>query len=891
MVRGNTENITIEEEMERSYLDYAMSVIVARALPDARDGLKPVHRRILYAMQEGGYTASNAYRKSARIVGEVMGKYHPHGDVPVYDAMVRMAQHFSMRLALIDSQGNFGSIDGDRAAAMRYTEARLERAGEALLQDIDKNTVDFLPNYDGTLVEPRVLPARLPNLLVNGGGGIAVGMATNIPPHNLAEVCALCRALLKKPDLTLEELIERLPGPDFPTGALILGRDAVKECYRKGRGAIVVRARSAIEPLKGGRNLLLFTEIPYQTNKARIIERIAELVREKKVVGISDLRDESDREGLRIAVEVKASAHAEQVRALLFKHTALQTSYSVQLLALDRGQPRLMNLKKLLTVFLDFRDEVLRRRTAFLLRKAQRRLHSLCGLLVATDEIERVVAIVRAAVDAEQARQALMAETWSARALTALLERSETNGLDVGTTTDTALTSEAVARMASLDLRAGGKCRLSRAQCQAILELRLQRLVGLEKEKLLAEARENLARIVECRLLLASKERRAQRIEEDLREVERLFATERRTDIVEQEVALEEDAESFVQHEEVVVTITRQGYVKRVASKTYRSQNRGGKGRAGMKIGEADDLMQTCFVSTKTQLLFFTSRGRVYALSASDLPEGKPQGGGRNVANLLELTEGERVTNITPLPHRTQELKNKSLVFATASGNVRRNALENFTRIMRNGIIAMKIPDGDALVGAVVCDEGDDLFLASRDAQAVRFPLSALRVFSSRESSGVRGINLAKDDTLVSIASISTNSGEKTAIFTALASGYGKRTLVEEYRCTARGGKGVKNTLLSKDDEVVASLPVQADDQLNLYSNQGQFSRINAENVSLFGRATRGVRLFDLKKDERLVAVGKILPDSSEAHDNGDNGGNGGDEASETSGASEASET
>ena len=865
MVRGNTENIAIEKEMARSYLDYAMSVIVARALPDARDGLKPVHRRILYAMQEGGYTSANAHRKCARIVGEVMGKYHPHGDAPVYDAMVRMAQDFSMRLPLIDSQGNFGSIDGDRAAAMRYTEARLERAAEALLQDIDKDTVDFVPNYDGALTEPRVLPSRIPNLLVNGGGGIAVGMATNIPPHNLKEVCALCRALLEKPDLTLETLIERLPGPDFPTGALILGRDAIKECYRKGRGAIVVRARSAIEPLRGGKTLLLFTEIPYQTNKARIIERIAELVREKKIVGISDLRDESDREGLRIAVEVKASARPEQVRALLFKHTALQTSYSVQLLALDRGQPRMMNLKELLTIFLDFRDEVLRRRTAFLLKKAQRRLHSLCGLLVATDEIERVVALIRAASDAEQARQALMAETWSARALQALLERGaakpekakpeETNGSD----SDTALTSETVARMATLDLRAGGKCCLSRAQCQAILELRLQRLVGLEKEKLLAEARENLSRIVECRALLASKERRSRNIKEDLRDVEQRFATERRTDIVAQEVAVEEDAEALVQHEEVVVTITRQGYVKRVASKTYRSQHRGGKGRAGMKIGSEDDLLQTCFVSTATRLLFFTSRGMVYALSTLDLPEGSPQGGGKNVANLLDLTPNERVTNITPLPDNEQELQTKSLVLATASGSVRRNALKNFANIMRNGLIAMKIPEGDALIGAVVCDEGDDLFLASRYAQAIRFPISDLRVFSSRASSGVRGLDLAEGDRLVSIAPIPVQSSKKTTLFTALASGYGKRTAVADYRRIARGGKGLRNISLIEGDEVVASLPVQAGDQLNLYSNQGQFSRIDAESVSLYGRATRGVRLFDLKEGERLVAVGKIL--------------------------------
>ncbi len=869
MVKGTVETITIEEEMERSYLEYAMSVIIARALPDARDGLKPVHRRILHAMREGGYEATKPYRKCARIVGEVMGKYHPHGDAPVYDSMVRMAQEFSMRLMLIDSQGNFGSLDGDRPAAMRYTEARLSKAAEALLVDIDKDTVDFQPNYDGSLEEPRVLPARIPNLLINGGGGIAVGMATNIPPHNLGEVCALCRKLLDETNLSLEEIIDELPGPDFPTGALILGREAIKECYRKGKGSILLRARSTIEPMGGGRSLLLFTEIPYQTNKARTIERIAELVRDKKISGIAELRDESDRDGLRIAVEIKSNTNPELVRALIFKHTALQTSYSVQLLALDKGQPRVMNLQELLKAFLNFRDEVLQRRTSFLLNKAQKRLHLLFGLLVAVDEIERIVAVIRAAHNAEQARKDLMAAEWLTKPIEELLQKAidnederEKQEQKKNPTQDSAqsLTQELAQGMLFTNEK---KCRLSLAQCQAILELRLQRLVGLEKQKLYAEAEENLAQILEYKLLLASKKRRSQNIKNELLEAENQFNSPRRTEIIEQELSIDEDAETLVPSEEVVVTITRNGYVKRVASDTYRSQIRGGKGRAGMKVGSEDAILQTCFVNTRERLLFFTDRGKVYALSVADLPEASPQAGGKNLINLLQLENNERVTNLMPLPTSKIELEDNYIVLATASGAVRRNRLDDFADIMRNGKIAMKIPDGDALVGAIVCAKKDDLFLASQKGQAIRFSLSDLRVFASRESSGVRGISLDDGDKLVSIATIDAKKANTTTILTALASGYGKRTHIKEYRRTGRGGKGIKNmTLASEGDEVVASLLVSNDDLLNLYSTQGQFSRIPVDGVRLCGRATRGVRLFDLKDNEKLVALGKILANS-----------------------------
>ena len=852
--------------MEKSYLEYAMSVIVARALPDARDGLKPVHRRILHAMREGGYDSDKPYRKSARIVGEVMGKYHPHGDSPVYDSMVRMAQDFSMRLMLIDSQGNFGSLDGDRPAAMRYTEARLSKAAEALLEDIEKDTVDFQPNYDGSLEEPKVLPARFPHLLVNGSGGIAVGMATNIPPHNLAEVCALCRKLLDQPQLSIDEMIEELPGPDFPTGALILGKKAIKEAYKTGKGSIMLRARSSIEPMGAGKSLLLFTEIPYQTNKARIIERIAELVREKKITGISELRDESDRDGLRIAVEIKSNANPQAVRALIFKYTMLQTSYSIQLLALDKGQPRIMNLKDLLCAFLDFRDEVLQRRTQFLLRKAQKRLHLLYGLLIAVDEIEKIVAIIRASQDAEQARKALMEATWSSKAINDLLAQHKEQQAQArqpavmpGGGQGGGQGAAAMHLLGMVLVEADGACRFSLAQSQAILELRLQRLVGLEKQKLLAEAQENITRIGEYLKMLASKKIRSLAIKQELLLTEKQFATPRRTEIISQELSVDEDAEILVPKEEVVVTITRNGYVKRVDSATYRSQMRGGKGRSGMKVRSEDEILQTCFVNTRERLLFFTDKGMVYALGVAELPEASPQAGGKHVINLMQLANNEMVTNLMPIPNE----EDNYIVLATASGTVRRNKLEDFADIMRNGKIAMKIPPGDALIGAVVCTEHDDLFLASKKGLAIRFPLAELRVFSSRASSGVRGIKLNKDDKLVSIATIEAqgtkNEAQKETILTALASGYGKRTHIKKYRQAARGGKGLINIVLAQpEDEVVASLPVAEKDQLNLYSTLGQFTRISADSVRLCGRATRGVRLFALKDGEKLVAIGKI---------------------------------
>ena len=879
--RGKVETITIEEEMEKSYLEYAMSVIVARALPDARDGLKPVHRRILHAMREGGYDADKPYRKCARIVGEVMGKYHPHGDIPVYDSMVRIAQDFSMRLMLIDSQGNFGSLDGDKPAAMRYTEARLSKAAEALLEDIEKDTVDFQPNYDGSLEEPKVLPARIPNLLINGGGGIAVGMATNIPPHNLGEVCALCRKLLDQPQLSIEQMIEELPGPDFPTGALILGSEAIKECYRSGRGTITLRARASIEPMGAGKSLLLFTEIPYQTNKARIIERIAELVREKKITGISELRDESDREGLRIAVELKTNANPQQVRALIFKHTMLQTSYSIQLLALDRGQPRVMNLSDLLHAFLNFRDEVLQRRTQFLLNKAQKRLHLLYGLLVAVDEIERIVATIRSAKDTEQARKALMEASWSSKAIDSLLLKAQQQQqLEQGQ-----YSPIMGVQMGMMMDEKDGSCRFSLAQCQAILELRLQRLVGLEKQKLLAEAQENLERITEYLKMLASKKLRSQAIKQELLLAEKQFATPRRTGIIPQELSVEQDAEILVPQEEVVVTITRNGYVKRVESAIFRSQSRGGKGRIGMKVASEDQIMQTCFVNTRGRLLFFTDKGMTYALGVAELPEAGPQAGGKHVINLMPLANNEKVTNLMPMPEEKASeekaseektlkgnLKDNYIVLATASGTVRRNRLEDFTDIMRNGKIAMKIPHGDALIGAVVCAEKDDLFLASKKGMAIRTPLSELRVFSSRASSGVRGMNLNDGDRLVSIATIKGQEGkdkaQKDTILTALASGYGKRTHIKEYRKTSRGGKGVKNIILAEpDDEVVDSMLVAEKDLLNLYSTLGQFTRINADSVRLCGRTARGVRLFDLKDGEKLVAIGKIIQKSQQLED------------------------
>src|SRR5689334_17578142 len=728
--------------MRRSYLDYAMSVIVARALPDARDGLKPVQRRILYAMKENGYDSTRPFRKSARIVGDVMGKYHPHGDSAIYDAMVRMAQDFSMRLPLISGQGNFGSMDGDPPAAMRYTEARLAVAAESLLADYDKDTVDFQPNYDEREQEPTVLPAAFPNLLANGAGGIAVGMATNIPPHNLGELIDACCALIDNPELTIQQLQDHVPGPDFPTGGIILGRNGIRAAYELGRGSLIMRAKTHIEETRGGRESIIISEIPYQENKARLHERIAEVVRDKKVEGVSEVRDESDRDGVRLVVELRRDAMADVVLNQLYRFTPLQTTFGVNALALDGGRPRLMTLKEMLEAFIRFRAEVLTRRTKYELNHARDRAHVLVGLAIAVANIDEVIEMVRRAPDPVVARERLMAKDWPAADVAPLILLIAEPGREVSTE---------------------GTYRLSEAQARAILELRLQRLTGLERDKIAEELRE-VARLIEGYLeLLGDRDKLFALMRTELTEIKEQFATPRRTEIVDNE--FEQDVEDLIQREDMVVTVTHGGYVKRVPVSAYRAQRRGGKGRSGMATRD-DDFVSTLFVAnTHTPVLFFSSRGIAYKLKVWRLPLGAPQARGKAFVNLLPLGEGETISAVMPMPEDEASWSTLNVVFATARGGVRRNELSDFVNVHQTGKIAMKFEGddaGDRLIGVGVCTEDQDMLLATRAGRAMRFPVSAVRVFQSRASTGVRGIALADGDEVISMSLVDGGKGITT---------------------------------------------------------------------------------------------------------------------------------
>ncbi|MEM9706041.1 MAG: DNA gyrase subunit A, partial [Pseudomonadota bacterium] len=726
--------MSIEEEMSRSYLDYAMSVIVSRAIPDARDGLKPVHRRILWSMHENGYTYNKAYRKSARVVGDVIGKYHPHGDSAVYDALVRMAQDFSMRLPLLDGQGNFGSIDGDPPAAMRYTEVRMDKAADFLLEDVDKDTVDFQANYDGSENEPVVLPARFPNLLVNGAGGIAVGMATNIPPHNLGEIIDATVALVDDPDLSDDALIEIVPGPDFPTGGAILGRAGAKAAVLLGRGSVVMRGRASIEEIRKDRFAIVITEIPYQVNKSLMVERIAGLVREKKVEGIADIRDESDRQGIRVVVELRRDAAADVVLNQLYRHSQLQTSFGVNLLALNRGRPQQLNVRDVLTAFLDFREEVIARRTKFELAKARDRAHVLVGLAIAVANIDEVVALIRAAPDPATARAQLMERAWPAKDLAPLV----------------ALVADPRHMMIE-----GDKLYLSETQARAILDLRLQRLTALGRDEIGDELKGLAEKIEDYLDILRNRGRVLSIIKEELAEVKELFATPRRTEILDIDGEVED--EDLIAKEEMVVTVTHSGYVKRTPLSTYRAQRRGGKGRAAMKPKDEDFVTQLFVGDTHTPLLFFTSTGMAYNLKLWRLPEGGPQSRGKAFVNLLPLGPDERVTNILPLPEDEAAWEQFDVMFATRSGNVRRNKLSDFQRINRSGKIAMKLdtdstPGGDAIVGVRVCRPEENVLLTTASGMCIRFRVDDVRVFAGRTSVGVRGIKLAPDDAVISMA-------------------------------------------------------------------------------------------------------------------------------------------
>ena len=717
--------------MRRSYLDYAMSVIVARALPDARDGLKPVHRRILFGMQDAGYTADRPYRKSARVVGDVMGKYHPHGDAAIYDAMVRMAQPFSMRVPLIDGQGNFGSVDGDAPAAMRYTEVRLARAAALLLDDIDQDTVDFQPNYDETEKEPKVLPARFPNLLINGGNGIAVGMATNIPPHNPGEIIDATLALIAEPDTPLDELMRIVPGPDFPTGGIIIGRSGIRAAFETGRGSITIRARAEIEEIRRDREAIVITEIPYQVNKATLLERIGELVRAKQIEGIGEMRDESDRSGMRIVIELKRDATPEVVLNQLFRFTQLQISFGVNMLALDGGRPRQMGLKDALACFIAFREEVILRRARFELGKARDRAHLLVGLAIAVANIDEVIRLIRASADVATARQALMERDWPAGDVGVLLALIDEPG--------NVITPE-------------GTVRLTDEQARGILDLRLQRLTGLEREKIQEEMTEVAAKIRELLEILGSRPRRMEVMREELLKARAAIDSPRMTDIIEAES--DQDDESLIEPGQMVVTITRDGFIKRTTLETFRAQNRGGRGRAGASIRGDDIVTRSFHAHTHQWVLFFSSGGKAFREKVWRLPEGGPTAKGRALVNLLPELGSDTITTVLPLPQDESLWDSLHLLFATASGGVRRNRLSDFRNVRSAGLIAMKLDEGDRLIGVATCREGQDAFLATRKGRCIRFELSddTVRVFAGRDSSGVRGIRLADGDEVISLS-------------------------------------------------------------------------------------------------------------------------------------------
>ena len=898
--------VTLEEEMRRSYLDYAMSVIVARALPDARDGLKPVHRRILFSMNENGFTADKAYKKSARVVGDVMGKYHPHGDSAIYDAMVRMAQPFSMRVPLIDGQGNYGSMDGDPPAAMRYTEARLAKSATALLAGIDEDTVDFQPNYDESAEEPRVLPAAYPNLLVNGSNGIAVGMATNIPTHNPGEVIDATLAMIANPDVTLEELMAIMPGPDFPTGGLILGRAGIRSAFETGRGSIPVRARAEIEDMRGGRQAIIVTEVPYQVNKATLIERIADLARAKQVEGISDLRDESDRDGMRIVIEVKKDATAEVVLNQLYRFTNLQTSFAVNFLALDDGTPRQMGLRDALQVFIRFREEVITRRSRFRLNKARDRGHILIGLAIAVANIDEVIRIIRASNDAAAAREALMAKDWPAGDIGVLLALVDDAGNIVHDDT----------------------VRLTEAQARGILELTLRRLTGLEREKINQELDEIAANIRELLDILSSRPRRLELMAQELAEVRAQIAVPRMTQIV--DGLADQDDESLIEPGLMVVTITRDGYVKRTPLETFRAQNRGGRGRSAAGTREDDVVIRSFNAHTHQHVLFFTSRGIAFREKVWRLPEAGPTARGRSLRQLLQLQDGETVTAVLPLPQDESLWENLHLVFATEGGNVRRNKLSDFRNVRAAGLIAMKLDEGDSLVGVQTCREGDDILLATRLGRAIRFTAEegVLRVFAGRDSTGVRGIRLVgKGDAVIALsvlrnvpaspderaaylklsaarrraqaeitgeaaaeetaeATASAEEGEETTEEVALSpervqelseaeeillvvtdTGFGKRSSAYEYRRTGRGGQGIASIPLGrgKGHAVVATFPVRPGDDVMLVTDNGRLIRMPADQVRVMGRPAAGVTLFRLDKGEAVTSCFPVVDDGPAA--------------------------
>jgi DNA gyrase subunit A len=896
--RGAVAPIAIEEELQRSYLSYAMSVIVSRALPDARDGLKPVHRRILFSMNEQGHTSDRPYVKSARVVGDVMGKYHPHGDLAIYDSLVRMAQPFSMGLMLIDGQGNFGSIDNDPPAQMRYTECRLTKAAEALMADIDADTVDFRDNYDGKEREPVVLPARIPNLLVNGSGGIAVGMATNIPPHNLGEVVDACLAMIDDPTITAEALVEIVPGPDFPTHGEIIGRGGARAALLTGRGPVIVRGVAEVETLRAGREAIIISSLPYQVNKAALCERIGELAREKRIEGIAELRDESDRQGLRVVVELKRDAAAEVVLNQLYRFTALQSSFGVNALALYRGRPLLMTLREMIAAFVEFREEVVVRRTRFELAKARDRGHVLVGLAIAVVNIDEVIQIIRTSKDPAEARERLVGRDWPAGDMLPLIDLI------------------ADPRTVLVD---GSRVRLTEDQARAILALTLSRLTGLGREEIFDEAR-GLADDIRVRLdLLSSREKIMAVVRAELEEVKAQFAVPRRTQIVEGDADLED--EDLIVREDMVITVTHGGYVKRTPLTTFRTQNRGGKGRSGMSTKEEDAVTRVFSASTHTPVLFFSSGGKVYKLKVWRLPVGAATARGKAFVNLFPIEPGETMTSILPLPEDEAAWEGMDVIFATRSGDVRRNRLSDFVQVNKSGKIAMKLGEGDAIVGVALCSAVDDVLLTTALGRCIRFPVDDVRVFAGRESTGVRGIRLADGDSVISMAilrAVEASPAEREAylkhanavraaasaegaepeeaapaeeeeeapesqislsleriaelgaaeefVLTVSSEGFGKRTSAYDYRRTGRGGQGlIAHDLTKRGGRLVASFPVEETDEILLVSDQGQLIRVPVDQIRIAARNTQGVTIFRKAEDEHVVSVERIEGDGADS--------------------------
>lgn len=868
----------IVHEMQTSYLDYAMSVIISRALPDVRDGLKPVHRRIIYSMKENGFEYGKPFRKSARVVGDVMGKYHPHGDSAIYDAMVRMSQDFSMEVTMVDGQGNFGSMDGDSAAAMRYTEARMSKAAAYMVEDLDKETVAWRPNYDESTKEPEVLPARFPNLLVNGSGGIAVGMATNIPTHNLGEVIDACCATIDNPDISIDELMKYVPAPDFPTGGLILGVAGTYSAFTTGRGSIIIRAKTHYEEIRT-KTAIIVDEIPYQVNKKVMIEKIAELVKDKRIEGISDIRDESSRQGVRVVIELKKDAIPDVVLNQLFKYSQLQVSFGINMLAINKGRPSLMNLKQIIEAFIEFREEVIRNRTVFDLNKARNKAHILVGLAITVANIDDVITLIRSAKDPVEAKEKLMARDWKADNMQALID----------------LIDDPESKIIN------GTYRLSEAQAKAILELKLHRLTGLEQNELADEIKATGITIQELLSILDNREKLLGIMKDELLEVKTKFATPRKTEIIPSE--FETDIEDLIAREDMAITITNTGYIKRVALNVYRAQNRGGKGRTGMNTKEEDYVTDVFVANTHTPLIFFSNKGIAYQMKVYKLPLCTPQSTGKALINLLPLEQGETISTIMPLSENEEEWDKLYVMFATSKGTVRRNKLSDFLNIRQNGKIAMKFEEeGEELISVQTCREDQDVFLTLRGGKCIRFPVSEVRVFQSRNSTGIRGIKVEDGDKVISMSIINhteIDNDTKAAylklsralrksefeeldgddevmettkvlsedefhaleakeqfILTVTETGFGKRTSSYEYRITHRGGSGIANIKIAgKTKAVVSSFPIKEDENILLVTDGGKMIRLGVDKIRIAGRQTMGVTLFKTADDEKVVSA------------------------------------